>query len=327
MWDFISTYWPGVITLEALVIVWALRRPRLPRKILVVRTDPGCRTAAGVPRKYWYWRFRFLPEGVTVRVRLLAGSSKPANVRLMDSWNFRRFKKMKRYSYIGGCVNDTSPIDLRVPKRGRWYVELDLGGETGRILSDYAIVTGPLQPSPPNAGSLADIAENVRQTRGTDLGNEEFDVFISYARKDGAEVANRLSVHLRARDVEIWFDQLKLDHIGQTISAGIDRGIARSRFVAIILTPAFFEQAWTRLELGACIARHVAGQQYLLPILHNLTMEQVLFHSPLLADKISRSTGQYSVSQIAAEIASVVRSTPEAPAQAMADPADEEAAP
>jgi hypothetical protein len=322
MWSFLSAYWPGVIVVEALVIVWAVRRPMLPRKILVVRTDPGCQAAAGRPRKYWYWRFRFLPAGVTVRVRLLDGSSRPVNVRLMDGWNFRRFKKMKRYSYIGGCVNDTSPIDLRVPRRGRWYVELDLGGVPGKIKSDYEIVTGPLRPSLPNSGSLADIVENVRQSHEAARGEEEFDVFISYAHKDGGEVAHQLSVHLRARKIDVWIDELNLNSIGQSISTEIDRGIARSRFAALILTPAFFEQAWTRRELAGCVARHIAGKQHLLPVPHNITMEQVLDHSPTLVDRLSRSTGQYSISEIAAEIARVVRQTPVAPEQAAGGPAE-----
>lgn len=322
MWSFLSDYWPGIIAVEALVIVWALWRPMLPRKILTVRTDPGCRAAAGRPRYFWYWKFRSLPGGVTVRVWLLPGSSKPVNVRLMDSWNFRRFRKMKRYSYIGGCVDDTSPIDLRVPRRGRWYVELDLGGTPGKVSGDYEIVPGPLQPSPPNTGSLADIVENTRKIRETVPGEEEFDVFISYAHKDGTDVARRLSAHLSARKIEVWIDENNLNNIGQSISAGIDRGIARSRFAVIILTPAFFEQPWTLQELGGCVARHIAGRQHLLPVLHNITMDEVLDHSPTLADKIARSTGQYPIGEIAAEIARVVRTTPGTPPHTVADPAE-----
>lgn len=321
MWSFLSAYWPGVVVVEALIVVWALRRPMLPRKILTVRTDRGCGAAAGRPKRYWLYRFRFLPAGVTVRVWLLRDSSKPVNVRLMDGWNYRRFKKMKRHSYIGGCVGDTTPIDLRVPRNGRWYLELDLGGSPGKVESAVDVVTGPLQRSQPEAGPLAKIVENLRRVHKTSPGEEQYDVFISHAHRDGAEVAHKLSDHLRARGVTVWIDQLNLNTIGQSISTEIDRGIARSRFAAIILTPAFFEQSWTRLELGGCVARHIAGRQQLLPIPHNITIDEVLEHSPMLADVLSRSTGQYAISQIAAEIARVVKEKPRVAEEQVDDPA------
>ena len=183
------------------------------------------------------------------------------------------------------------------------------------------IVTEPLQPSLPNTGSLANILDNTRRISEVATGKEKFDVFISYAHEDGTEVANQLRVHLTARGVEVWIDQIRLDTIGQNLRAEIDRGIVGSRFAAVILTPAFFERPWTLAELGGCVARQIAGQQNILPVLHNITMEQLLDRSPTLADKISRSTGQYSISQIAAEIARVVQQTTELREQAGDDTA------
>lgn len=50
-----------------------------------------------------------------------------------------------------------------------------------------------------------------------------------------------------------------------------------------------------------------AGQQNLLPIWHNVTKDQVVAHSPSLADKVARSTATHTIEEIAEEIASVVR--------------------
>jgi hypothetical protein len=50
----------------------------------------------------------------------------------------------------------------------------------------------------------------------------------------------------------------------------------------------------------------VAGEQSLLPIWHDLTAEDVRTFSPSLADKVSLSTSQFSIDEIADQIAEVV---------------------
>lgn len=51
-----------------------------------------------------------------------------------------------------------------------------------------------------------------------------------------------------------------------------------------------------------------AGRQDLLPIWHKVTKEQMVAHSPSLADKVARTTGTNTLQEIAEEIASVVHS-------------------
>lgn len=54
------------------------------------------------------------------------------------------------------------------------------------------------------------------------------------------------------------------------------------------------------------MTRTVASQQSLLPIWHDLTAEDVRAFSPTLADKVAMSTADYSVDDIAEQIAEVV---------------------
>lgn len=54
------------------------------------------------------------------------------------------------------------------------------------------------------------------------------------------------------------------------------------------------------------MTRTVASQQSLLPIWHDLTAEDVRAFSPTLADKVAMGTADYSVDDIAEQIAEVV---------------------
>lgn len=49
------------------------------------------------------------------------------------------------------------------------------------------------------------------------------------------------------------------------------------------------------------------GQQLILPVWHNVAQADVIGYSPTLAAKLARSTSEYSVEQIAAEVAEVAR--------------------
>jgi HEAT repeat protein len=62
------------------------------------------------------------------------------------------------------------------------------------------------------------------------------DVFISYARKDGAQHAERLERDLQAAGYTTWRDKRDLDEY-QDFSAEIEIGIRASRFVAVCVTP------------------------------------------------------------------------------------------
>jgi hypothetical protein len=57
-----------------------------------------------------------------------------ANVRLMDSSNFQSYRRGGRHEYVGGHYKQ-SPVTLRVPNAGRWFIVIDLGGYAGTVNS------------------------------------------------------------------------------------------------------------------------------------------------------------------------------------------------
>jgi hypothetical protein len=67
------------------------------------------------------------PDDV-IQVRL----DKQANVRLMDDDNFQKYRSGQQHKYYGGHAVK-SPVRLRPPHSGRWYVVIDLGGYAGTV--------------------------------------------------------------------------------------------------------------------------------------------------------------------------------------------------
>lgn len=249
-------------------------------------------------------------ERGSVVVVTLQGSA--ANVRLMDSSNFSSFKSGRRHHYHGGLAR-SSPVRLAVPSSGRWHLTVDMQGLRGRVRSGVNVVPGSaLRPLPTlNEAPLRSIPSLVREPANDLVPTDEapdgrtFDVFISHASEDKAEVVRPLAEALRAGGLSVWFDEFELK-IGDSLRRKIDRGLASSRFGIVVLSQAFFGRGWPEYELDGLVTRAVSGEQILLPIWHNVTKSEVIGYSPSLADRLARSTATHTVEDIAAEIIEVV---------------------
>jgi hypothetical protein len=77
---------------------------------------------------YNYWDLGHQTAGTGVRVTLEGNA---ANVRLVDSANYRALSAGRQHRYFGGHYNQ-SPVLLQVPADGHWYVVVDYGGYAGR---------------------------------------------------------------------------------------------------------------------------------------------------------------------------------------------------
>ena len=119
-------------------------------------------------------------------------------------------------------------------------------------------------------------------------------------------MARPLAAALEARGVSVWLDEVEVK-IGDSLRRKIDQGIRSSRFATVVFSAAFFAKGWTQYELDGIVTMSVAGEQNLLPIWHNVTKDEIVAHSPSLADKVARSTSTHTVDEIAEEIASVVK--------------------
>lgn len=78
--------------------------------------------------------------GATVVVRLKGNA---ANVRLMNSSAFSAYKAGRNFRAIQGHVKK-SPVRLKIPNSGHWYVVVDLIGLGGRVNSSAYVEPPPL---------------------------------------------------------------------------------------------------------------------------------------------------------------------------------------
>ena len=250
-----------------------------------------------------------LKEGSTVVVTL----KNQANVQLMLRSEYNSYKAGRRYRYYGGRVT-RSPFRITVPSYGHWVVAVDLGGYAGRVSASVTVQPPPRGFLPEARSDQANPASNVavradpQEPPNNLMGGQTWDVFISHASEDKDTVARPLRDALTKHGVTVWLDEAQM-RIGQSLRRKIDDGIRSSRFGVVILSDSFFRKGWTNHELDGLVTRTVAGEQSLLPIWHDLTADEVMAYSPSLADKVAINTNEYSIEDIAAQIAEVVNNS------------------
>jgi hypothetical protein len=112
-----------------------------------------------------------------------------------------------------------------------------------------------------------------------------YDVFICHASEDKDDFVRPLAKKLRKSYLEVWYDEFSLK-VGDSLRESIDRGLSKSRFGIVVLSPSFFQKNWPQKELNGLTAREIAdGQQIILPIWHKIAAKEIIQYSPTLADK------------------------------------------
>lgn len=257
--------------------------------------------------KFVHHDLGYRKAGEVVEVTL---SGNAANVRLMDSSNFMNFKNGRRHRYTGGLAR-RSPVRLRIPHSGHWHVTVDLGGLRGSVRSAAQLLPGPLPAL--REAPLASLPSLIHhhgdqedESAPAEMPSKTYDVFISHASEDKDEVVRPLANALQDAGLTVWYDEYEL-RIGDSLRRKIDRGLVASHFGVVVLSEAFFRKGWTNYELDGLVTKGIDGDQILLPIWHNISKTQVQTYSPSLADKVARSTANYTVEEIAAEIADVIQ--------------------
>lgn len=133
-----------------------------------------------------------------------------------------------------------------------------------------------------------------------------YDVFISHATEDKEEIVRPLAIALVGEGLRVWYDEFEL-RIGDSLRRKIDAGLSKSRFGVVVLSHAFFAKNWPQYELDGLVTREMTGEQVILPLWHRMTKSEVIAKSPSLADKVARNTADFTVEEIAKEIAGVIR--------------------
>jgi|GEM_PF-3064563 len=118
-----------------------------------------------------------------------------------------------------------------------------------------------------------------------------WDLFISHASEDKADVARPLADMLQAKGFKVWYDEFSLT-LGDNLRRSIEQGLAQSQFGVVILSPSFFARKWTNLELDGLFALEKLGEKRFLPVWHNVNASDVERYSSLMAMRLGVPTSK-----------------------------------
>lgn len=133
----------------------------------------------------------------------------------------------------------------------------------------------------------------------------EFDVFVSHASEDKDQVVRPLVERLTQLGLRVWLDEFELS-LGDSLRRSIDKGLSRSHYGLVVLSPSFFTKEWPNKELDGLVSREDGGGKVILPVWHNVSAFDVARFSPMLADKVAISTAR-GLDAVAASVLSAVR--------------------
>jgi hypothetical protein len=239
----------------------------------------------------------------------LSGTS--ANVRLLDDTNFHGYRSGRQHRYYGGLAK-RSPVRFEIPRDGRWHVTVDLGGRAGQVRATVQVLPSALpELRQRSLQPLSQIRQNVEElVEASDepIPERRWDVFISHAAEDKENLVRPLALALQGRGIRVWYDEFELK-LGDSLRRKIDAGLSQSRFGVVVLSPDFFAKNWPQYELDGLVTREMTGHQVILPLWHKLSKNEVIERSPSLADKVAINTSDFTVEEIADEIADVVSPT------------------
>lgn len=94
-----------------------------------------------------------------------------------------------------------------------------------------------------------------------------YDVFLSHSAKD-REFTMRLASDLAEAGLRVWLDQWNIKP-GDSFAEAIDHAIRDSRFLLIVMSPNYFQSAWTKQEWQYGLADEINSEGVrLIPILY-----------------------------------------------------------
>ncbi len=120
------------------------------------------------------------------------------------------------------------------------------------------------------------------------MNETTFDVFISHAYEDKNSFTNELAVALKDRGLKVWYSGFELK-LGDSITNSVNKALKNAQFAIVVISPVYLEKQWAMNELHG-LFNQPSERKRLLPILHNISMDEIKIHLPLLADRYAIST-------------------------------------
>lgn len=123
-----------------------------------------------------------------------------------------------------------------------------------------------------------------KMSAATTNSEDKYDVFLSHANSDKLNYVDDLYQCLEMLGIRIFYDK-KVIGWGDYWKKSILSGTQKSEFAIIVISENFFDREWTERELTEFMKRqNVSGQKIVLPILYNITIDELKEKYPYLAD-------------------------------------------
>jgi hypothetical protein len=117
-----------------------------------------------------------------------------------------------------------------------------------------------------------------------------FDAFISHAVEDKIPIANELCHRLERAGAKIWYCGRELN-AGDSLRRTIKEGFSRSRYAIVIFSKSYLSKTWNREELVRLITKEDPKKKTILPVLYNVTTEELLTGNTQLSDRFVNRMG------------------------------------
>lgn len=128
---------------------------------------------------------------------------------------------------------------------------------------------------------------------------KQYDVFISHASKDKSDYVDLLNMTVKRLGINVFYDTDVLSW-GDNWKQVILDGTASSEFAIIVISKNFFGREWTEKELSKFLnQQNESKQKIVLPLLHDVTLEELKEHYPELGDIQCINSKDYNREDIA----------------------------
>ena len=138
-------------------------------------------------------------------------------------------------------------------------------------------------------------------SNGTSLtslhGSYEFDLYLAHASEDKPFV-RQLASEMAKRGWRVWLDEVEMI-VGLTLRQQMDDGLAKSRFVAVVISRNFFLKRWPVRELDAAFQLENDGSTRVLPVWLGVDENEVRTFSAIVASISAVSTDGTDAEQVA----------------------------
>ncbi len=126
----------------------------------------------------------------------------------------------------------------------------------------------------------------------------KYDVFISHANRDKISYVDDLFKVIKDLGVNVFYDTDTFSW-GDNWKSLIYEGTAQSEFAIIVISENFFGREWTEIELKEFLERqNTSGQKIILPLLYNITIDDLYDKYPSLCDIQCLRADEWSIDKI-----------------------------